>query len=80
MVFDRLHLLGIPVVVCERLVHVREVEVQPLRDGLGTESPPLDALVNVEDGHPAPLNVRFVVDLRVVAGDDPMLPHCHTRP
>jgi hypothetical protein len=74
---DAAHLLGIAVVVRERFVDVRDIQVEALGHPPGNESPLLDAGTYVADGDPTPLDVGFVVDRRLLARNDPVLLGCH---
>jgi len=73
---DAAHLLGVAVVVRERFVDVRDIQVEALGHPPGNESPLLDAGTYVADGDPTPLDVGFVVDRRLLARNDPVLLGC----
>ena len=62
---DPSHLLGIVVIIRERLVDVRDVYVVPLGDSVGGESALFDACMHVSDGDAAPLDVGLPVNFRV---------------
>jgi len=56
------------VVVGERVVDIRDIEVVPLCDRLGSQAALVDPGVDSSDRDAAPLNIRLVVNLTDNAG------------
>lgn len=70
---DPSHLLGIGVIVRERLVDIRDFQVVPLGDSIRGEAPLFDTDMHISDGDATPFDVGFPVEWRVLGGDDSVL-------
>jgi hypothetical protein len=76
-VLDASHLFGVGVIIGERFVYVRDVQVVPVDDAFRVVTAVFDANGHVSDGDPVPLDVGLVVDVRLVAGNDPVFLSCY---